>query len=1482
MNDIDEHFLSMELQGSSPEYDDASRINATILMRAVVGLINKHFAHHDAEWFTKQIDNLVILFQLSSKVTDFKDLWPVIQTGYRFYTNRSANYDVMRRFQAVFFSEVQSDDAVQVLKHLREAFENFQTVSNCKMVQKLTCLYSFLLTQGYLRFAGIELNDEDYSKAEQRALLSAYSSKKAFLINVIDITLFICERALEYKMTGDFSAFTHSGDLYTTWLKEADRLLALAPFVGNLSAHGTSYFSFLGDLNDAIERGEAYAKYARCSGGPSDNVISRKLYSLQLLKNTEITRKAAQQERPSPMGVLVFGHSSVAKSSFTKILFNYFGGLFDLERDDQYRYVRNPMDEFWSNFDTSKWCIQLDDIAFLNPAKTNDTDSTLKDLLNVVNNVPYVPPQAALEDKGKTPVLARLVIATSNSKDLHAQEYFWCPLAVRRRLPFVIHVQPKPEFKHENNVFIDPLKLETFDGFFPDWWDIEVFEVVPLLTGNRERATLKSVAVFTETASFLQYFGRACLQHEENQRKAMSTDHDIRRIRICKSCLRPEEGEHFCTEILPQMHVQSRCSNIVVETFKNLLVWFFQIKYMFLALCWMSRFTALRSIVSRFVCRVSTDEQQAWYFGNINDVMKSPRLHKIIGCLAILSAFLGVYMHIKKDKKEKVSDQPDLAVQGNRHGTTEKDLPTSERGNVWYNEDIRLTTFDLPPSSLGLANATPNDVRDLFGRNCVLVHIRWPGSIEKRVMRGLFIKGHYLLMNGHAFAGDHNYFTIRIFQESVGQTFGPNISVDLKKSDIYFSTKSEFCLLEIPSVPPFKDITKYWADSRIPVSSGVELIREDQGTITINSFFGVVSIDALEIHELDNRRFDVYYAHGQLPTRSGTCGSIAIGITPRGPVILGIHLLGSGDKIGFLKIWKSELDEALRSDKFFKRPTVQGGGSPRLEIQGRVIPIVEPHYKSMFRFMKDGTANLYGALAIPRVQPKSKVCFTPLKDTFVEHYGSKVMYGKPIMSGWEPWRRNVVEMVKPKCNYDRSILNHCVQSYTADILASLPPNWERELVFLSDRASINGLPGVRYIDRINCSSSMGFPWNCTKKRYLHDQKDEIYPEGVNFGPEVWERVALIEERYTEGRRAYPVFSGHLKDEPVSLEKIKMCKTRLFTGAPIDWSIVVRKKLLSFVRLVQCNKYAFEAAPGMVVQSMEWDTLYRYLTAHGEGRIVAGDYGKFDKRMISDFVLAAFEVIVNVYRKAGFDEVELRTIMCIGEDTAFPLTNVNGDLVEFYGTNPSGHPLTVIINSLVNALYMRYCYTHLSPSKSCQNFRSNVNLMTYGDDNVMGVSETVPWFNHTSIKLVLESIGVEYTMADKGAQSVPYINISEVSFLKRRWRWDAGLRAWMAPLEEDSIIKSLTIWVPSSSIDQYLQMVQVISSANSEYFFYGREVFNKKRDFFVKVLAQEPYKFYVTESTLPSYDQLAERFYEASWGLGYETPNCDGVKPPDRS
>jgi hypothetical protein len=259
-------------------------------------------------------------------------------------------------------------------------------------------------------------------------------------------------------------------------------------------------------------------------------------------------------------------------------------------------------------------------------------------------------------------------------------------------------------------------------------------------------------------------------------------------------------------------------------------------------------------------------------------------------------------------------------------------------------------------------------------------------------------------------------------------------------------------------------------------------------------------------------------------------------------------------------------------------------------------------------------------------------------------------------------------------------------------------------------------------------------------------------------------------------------------------------------------------------------------------------------------MIAGDYAKFDKRMSPLFILAAFDIIIAILKKAGRPDEDILAVKCMAHDVAYPLTDVQGDFVEFFGSNPSGHALTVIINCLVNSLYMRYCFYMLNPEHTVANFKDYVALITYGDDNAQGVSEKAPWYNHTSISKLLAEFDVVYTMADKESESVPYINIDDVSFLKRRFVVDGDRMC--CPLEWASIDKMLTSCVASRSVCPEEQAIQSIRSAVGEFYQYGRETFEENVKKMKNIVKECKLEGFVTKSTFPSYAEFSEAFREA--------------------
>lgn len=1449
------------------------------------------------EWVMDMVENCFISYYAFKKFDNII-LWA--EMVYKLFTKKSVTGALLAKINSLFDeSEVQGLESTpdvsikEVLRMMRSGFDTLTSMDENPVLKKFYKLYCFMLTQGFLSRLGMTLTDEEYSKLELRTMTVAFASRRGLWLAAFDVILFLAEKIYEFKETGDISVFTHTDAAYADWSVRCDKIMALSTFTGNLEAHGTTHFSYIADLNAAIEEGEAYVKYTKLRSGYESAFLRKRLGQLQLIKAQQTTIKFAQQERKAPFGLLLHGPSGVGKSTFAKLLFYYFGKLRGLDTDDHYLYRRSPTDDYWTNFDTSMWCIQLDDIAFLNPNKSNEVDPTLKELLNIVNNVPYVPSQAALDDKGKTPIRCEFVIATSNTADLNAHEYFSCPLAVQRRLPFIVTIKPKPEFQAPGGM-LDPRRLNVNPSEYPNYWTITVQELKPFKDpSGRERATIVVKNIYEDVTQFLADYGETILQHDANQMAAMDCDSYMKEICVCTECKKPRYACH-CPQVQSLDLVVS--SSWVVASAPAWYIslwtllfsmWSCIILYLVMwpinrwVLSLIMRNFTMRWVLYKFLGRIMDDEHVVRALGFLNSITSETHrwvatrgyLRTIVEVAAVVASTYGVYK-LCSAKSEKTETKESVAVQsveaqGNKFSTTEDQLEKEASCNVWYNSEVELTRFDLPLASQSLVGKKDDEVRDMLAHNIVCVEAVCHVAVGKStsVMSGVFVQSHFLLVNAHLFRDDADTWDVTISRHSRTEGVSDSITMKVVRKDLIFRKDKDLCILKVLYCPPTKDILKFWAEKELTFGSMSEISRKPTGDLTMRAVHGVYRWPQMNVPSL---HIDVDIYMGTLPsnipeTRNGDCGSLAIANTPKGPVIVGIHLLGRERLTGVLQVDKVDLEEMItESNAIELYPiTTQGGTMPDMEANGIKRTLGPLGTRSTIRYLEQGTANVYGTFEGFRPRHSSKVCDTPLKKKICEHFNYVSDHGKPVMRGWEPWKKNLEKMVHPNCGLDSAILREITNSYFEDIVSGLPNEWEKQLVCLSNDSAVNGLPGVKFIDAINRKSSMGFPWNTSKKKFLELNPTERHPDGVTFDDEFWQRVAAIEECHAKKQRACPVFTGALKDTPTPQKKIDMKKTRVFSGSPADFAIATRKKLLSFIRLIQKNKFVFEAGPGTVCQSTEWGKIREYLVAFGEDQLVAGDFGSYDKAMVAILILAAFQIIAKLHDEAGFDQEYCDAIMAIGTDTAFSFVNFDGDLIEFYGTNPSGHALTVIINSMVNSLYMRYCYRVLNPAQEVKSFKQNVHLFTYGDDNTQGVSKTCPWYNHTAIQAVLATIGVEYTMADKTSESRPYINIKDVSFLKRYWRYDEDVGAWLAPIEEDSIKRSLCVWLPSTSINEYEKMIEVITSAVNEYFFYGREKFEKERSFLTQLLQEEPYCLYPKVDKIPQWQELYDRFWASS-------------------
>jgi hypothetical protein len=94
---------------------------------------------------------------------------------------------------------------------------------------------------------------------------------------------------------------------------------------------------------------------------------------------------------------------------------------------------------------------------------------------------------------------------------------------------------------------------------------------------------------------------------------------------------------------------------------------------------------------------------------------------------------------------------------------------------------------------------------------------------------------------------------------------------------------------------------------------------------------------------------------------------------------------------------------------------------------------------------------------------------------------------------------------------------------------------------------------------------------------------------------------------------------------------------------------------------------------------------------------------------------------------------------------------------------------------------------------------------------------------------LEEHDMKFTMPDKESEPTVYMNDAEADLLKRANIYSADTGVIMGALDEDSIFKSLHSVLKSKAITREQQAMQNIDGSLREWFAYGRDVYEKRRE-----------------------------------------------------
>jgi hypothetical protein len=313
-------------------------------------------------------------------------------------------------------------------------------------------------------------------------------------------------------------------------------------------------------------------------------------------------------------------------------------------------------------------------------------------------------------------------------------------------------------------------------------------------------------------------------------------------------------------------------------------------------------------------------------------------------------------------------------------------------------------------------------------------------------------------------------------------------------------------------------------------------------------------------------------------------------------------------------------------------------------------------------------------------------------------------------------------------------------------------------------------------------------------RFEIDMEREV--KGMSLGKYLLENLEIMDSELRQGIVPLYFATENLKDELVSLAKVRAAKTRTFEGMPLDSLMLARKYFGMWTMGMQQRCVDLPISVGITTPGPEWAHLYNRLNKFPN--IVAGDYKAWDGKLMADVMLAAGECVNDWYSRIHTDSSGNEARLALIQSWIHTYVCVGTYLVQTHQGLPSGVSVTAPLNSLCNWIYVICAILEEADiqkeSITDQEIIDNFEFAFYGDDHVVSVSDQFKHlFSFRIMKACMDRHGIGYTNSTKTEhEDFDFELLTDVTYLKRKFvpTTRADVRA---PLDLESIKKQMN-WV----------------------------------------------------------------------------------------
>jgi len=1107
--------------------------------------------------------------------------------------------------------------------------------------------------------------------------------------------------------------------------------------------------------------------------------------------------------RITPMAILIVGPSGVGKSTCLTQLMYELAALtmedemfkrYEVAKDD-FQYTYCPENVYFDRYRKQYFCV-VDEFGAIRYSIQKPNDGYLF-IMRAINCWPYPVHMADLADKGMM-FDSQFIIAIGNIKSLLIHSLI-DPEPVCRRITFPLIMVPKKPFclhgtADSDNLWDRRLNVDALYGRKKtDFSHMEFYTFDPV-TGNVTSSATEWRAMVDKMAATYR------------NRRSESKD---------RLAALPEIQEHCRTlrqQFFPQMDLPYHCLKSPDVDITELQTRVNKIWYDFVDKCEDIYYDVTDAMVlaKELVVEVT---------GNIlniikNNVVVSSLIISVPVALMAWKYFTQNFLKIEQSAFPKLKLPVKAQVKTNaRIVSKQKEQMCSAN-----------TNFD-------------NVVSAVLKNNHYLIKTN-----KGQRASFTFIKGRIGIFPHHFWChwkeleeeGDEVILTF-------SKCLNPGSSFEIKFKDIKFLQLEgdiDLIFALIPKTYMHRDISKFLVD------------REEK--IFLGNFHGALARfnnDLLKIHTTEIRTIGAlrysYYANERsyeynIATTIGECGEILFSSDSRITTkLLGIHVCGdvvrSGDSVA---VFKEDFDMVF--DTFEK----EGYQHVQVEVEDDMIPIKGPQMDLDPRFVL--------IKKIPKMfsSTKNNIIRSPLYEAWgPAEYAPTVLR---TVDGVNPWVKARQNYNPPYKCMDLRLLDIVTQSY-ANLCRQTSRKSFVEPYILSYKQAVEGIPGeYKGIPR---DTSAGYPyaqqWKGKGKTPAFGE-DGPYTFDSPLAKELEKDVETALEAMKKGKRVEFFFMDHLKAERRKTQKVKDMKVRMFSASPLVYAILCRRYFGSFTQWMIDNRIFNGVAVGINPFSDDWATVVKHLRSVGDLNIF-GDYAKYDGSQSPMMLYAALQFIEAYYYNATPEERLIRAVLYEDLVNSKHIYNFDDEVkiayesckflgvdikisyvYEWMGALPSGHVLTVFINSIVNNILIRYCSVMIMKDAMPEKFdrsvpdteflEANLRIITYGDDNGISVSEALEAITQSAMTFHMSLIGMTYTAEDKESIHETHRTLTDCSFLKCAFRLDKDTGKWVAAQALDSIL-DMPYWTKSNGKDPE-SVNKTVDTLLHKLALHGKETYNE--------------------------------------------------------